>query len=350
VIDMPTTLESRTELEYVSQDLLDFDPSNPRFGGLMDNRSQNEIQKELLGEPYYASELIDSLVENGFIDYEPLVVKRKGKRYTVVEGNRRLAAIREIRADPERYKGLKSDLKEIPALVFPDKPDEHQQNEMRVYLGVRHLLGFREWPPVSKAQFLERESKAAGGLDRVIKETRITKTQARRFLVPYRLLQSAGVSIPKGEDFWVLGEALGRTGIKKSLQLSVDPQTLQISSYDKRNLGFLLDCLYGPKGKGGERSSTEKVVHDTRDLSRLAKVLGSDKATAALRAGKPLEEAEIYVDTREESVERLSKVTKQLGVLLKKLRPGSKDAEGSHLVQAYKEFDTAVKAFISRVP
>jgi ParB-like chromosome segregation protein Spo0J len=89
--------------------------------------------------------LVDSLVENGFIDYEPLVVKHHNGRFLVIEGNRRLAAIREIRANPQRYTGRKSDLEKIPVLVFPDKPDEQQKNEMRVYLGVRHLLGFREW-------------------------------------------------------------------------------------------------------------------------------------------------------------------------------------------------------------
>lgn len=314
----------------------------------MDGCKPEEIQKALFESPYYASELVDSLLKNGFIDYEPLVVKRKGQRFTVVEGNRRLAAIREILAHPELYVGKTEDLKRIPVLVFPDKPDEQQQNEMRVYLGVRHLLGFREWPPLSKALFLEHESKEPGGLDRVFKETQLKKTDARRFLVPYRLLQHAGVDLHRA-DFWMLGEALGRTGIKKFLQLEVDSKTLQILSYNKKSLGLLLDDLYGPKQKDGSRDTSKRIVDDTRDLSRLGRVLDSEKATAVLRAGRTLEEAEIYVDSREESIARLSKVTKALGVLLtKKLLPGRKGTESLRLLQAYKEFDGAVKAFISK--
>ncbi len=346
---MAKIVGTKAGLQYVSPDLLDFDPGNPRFAGLLTGRTQDEIQKEIFGEPYYASALVDSLVENGFIDYEPLVVKRNGDRYTVVEGNRRLAAIKEIRAHLENYKGRKSDLERIPVLVFPERPDEQQQNEMRVYLGVRHLLGFREWPPFSKAQFLENESKTEGGLDRVLKETRMTKQQARRFLVPYRLLNEAGENLPKGEDFWVLGEALQRAGVKKYLQLEVDPKTLAIQGYDKKNLSLLLSDLYGPKQKGGGgRITAAKVVNDTRDLSRLSKVLGSEKATSALRAGWPLDEAEIYVDTREQSIARLSKVTKELGVLLKKLLPGSKGKESMRLLQSYKQFDASVKVFVSK--
>jgi hypothetical protein len=196
--------------------------------------------------------------------------------------------------------------------------------------------------------FLERQSKVAGGLDRVINETQLTKTQARRFLVPYRLLRDAQEDLPKGEDFWVLGEALSRSGVKKYLQLEVDSKTLSIIRYDKKNLVLLLNYLYGPL-KGGERETRTKVVHDTRDLSRLGKVLGSEKATAALRAGRTLEEAEIYVDTRQESIVRLSRVSKALGVLIKKIVTGNKDAEGAKLLQSYKQFDAAVREFIAKV-
>lgn len=340
--------KSKAGLQYVSPDLLDFDPSNPRFAGLLAGRTQEEIQKEIFDEPYYASALVDSLLENGFIDYEPLVVKRNRNRYVVVEGNRRLAAIKEIRSHLEQYEGRKSDLERIPVLVFPEKPDAQQQNEMRVYLGVRHLLGFREWPPLSKAQFLENESKAPGGLDRILKETRMTKQAARRFLVPYRLLKAARVSLPQGEDFWVLGEALQRAGIKKYIQLDVDPKTLRIQDYDKKNLTLLLADLYGPKS-GNERDTAAKVVYDTRDLSRLSKVLGSEKASSALRAGRGLEEAEIYVDTREESLTRLAKVMKELEVLLKKVLP-LRSRERLRLLDLYKTFDDAVNAFIKRSP
>lgn len=340
--------QAEPKLEYVSADLLDFDPENPRFAGQMTGRSQDEIQKLIFREPHYASELVDSLVENGFIDYEPLVVRRRGGRFVVVEGNRRLAAIKEIREHTDKYAGRKSDLDSIPVLVFPDKPDEQHQNEMRVYLGVRHLLGFREWPPISKAQFLERESQAPGGLDRVLKETRLSKSQARRFLLPYRLLQRAHIQLPKGEDFWVIGEALQRSGIKKFLELDVDPKTLEIKSYNKKNLSLLLGDLYGAK-KGTQRDASAKVVYDTRDLSRLARVLESEKATSVLHGGKSIEQAEIYVDTREQSLTRLSKVTKDLGVLLKKLVPSARHPEDAQLMRVYKDFDAAVKAFINRM-
>jgi hypothetical protein len=338
------------KLHYLSPDQLDFDPNNPRFGGLATGKSPEELQAYLFGEPYYASELVDSLLENGYIDYEPLVVRRNGQRYTVVEGNRRLAAVREIRANPDKYSGRKSDLERIPVLVFPDTPDEQQQNEMRVYLGVRHLLGFREWPPLSKAQFLDQESRAVGDLDRVIKEVRLTKTNVRRFLVPLRLLKHAKLELPSdGEDFWRMGEALNRAGIKKFLQLEVDPKSLEIVSYEKKNLRLLLDYLYGPLKPGTKkRDGGARVVHDTRELSRLSRVLESDDAAATLRNGASLDEAEILVDSREESIKRLAKVTAEIRSILKKLRASSRHSDTEGLITAFGSFEAAAKKFVSK--
>lgn len=344
---MPKKTESKTQLLYRAVDLLDFDPTNPRFGGLMEKKSQEHIQQELMKEPYYAIELIDSLLKNGFIDYEPLVVKQNGDRYTVIEGNRRLAAIREILEHQERYDGRINDLKEIPLLVFPMKPDEQQQSEMRIYLGVRHLIGFREWPSLSKAQFLDRLSKEAGGLDVVMKELRLTKTQARRFLVPYRLLKKGGIAIPRGEDFWMLGEALSRSGIKGFLQLEVD-NSLNVLDYNRKRLDQLLGYIYGPKKADGTRDAGARVVSDTRELSRLAKVLDSEKAAPVLSGGKSLEEAEIYVDTREESLKRLDKMRKDIGILVKKMTAGSKNPETQRLLESQKAFDANTKAFIRK--
>src|SRR6476661_263016 len=87
----PTLLGA--ELKFVEPSKLEFDPDNPRFGGRAGSKSQPEIQKLLFGSPYYASELVDSLVENGFISYEPLVVRKNGSKFVVIEGNRRLAAV-----------------------------------------------------------------------------------------------------------------------------------------------------------------------------------------------------------------------------------------------------------------
>jgi hypothetical protein len=349
---MPDKAKTGTEpkLEYVSPDKLLFDPENPRFAGSLAGKNQQQIQEAIFQEPHYASELVDSFLENGFIDYEPLVVRREGDKFIVVEGNRRLSAVKHILANVEQYADRDariSDLQEIPVLVFPEGADDQQNNEMRVYLGVRHLLGVRDWPPRSKAKYLDNESKRPGGLDLVIKETRLTKQQVRRFLVPYRLLLEAKLDLPQDEDFWMIGEALGRTGVKQFLQLDVDSDTLAIHGFDKRNLQLLLDDLYGPKKHGGrQRDAGARKVHDTRELSTYASVLSSDKALALLRKGKTLADAAIYVETKGDSAKRLLSLLKQLPLLVDRVFAKNKPAEAERLRTECKALESTVKNYL----
>lgn len=317
------------------------------LGGGAANKSQEAIQKLIYGPPYYASELVDSLLENGFIDYEPLVVRKKSSKYIVIEGNRRLAAVKEIRANLNKYTSRKSDLTKIPVLVFPNSDSQQKQSAIRVYLGVRHLLGIREWPPLAKALFLDRESRSGGGLDKVLKEVRLTKTQARRFLVPFRLLRKANVPLPQGEDFWVLAEALNRSGVKNYLQLDVDAKTLKVVAYNKDNLVTILDDLYGPRSQNtGNRDTKKRKITDTRELSLYANILASEKARTALRTGKDLDEAAIYLGTDEQSVARLFKMLKALKLLIQKLTsPAKHDNETNALHQALRDLEAAIKAF-----
>jgi hypothetical protein len=334
--------EIEATLRYEEPEKLEFDPDNPRFGGTASGKSQPEIQKLIFGPPYYASELVDSLVENGFIDYEPLVVRQAGTKYIVIEGNRRLAAVNEIRAHRDRYPNRKSDLDRIPVLVFPSSQDEQKETGIRIYLGVRHLLGIREWPPIAKAMFLDRQSKSVGGLDEVLREVRLTKTQARRFLIPYRLLKKAAVPLPPGEDFWVLAEALNRTGVKDFLQLDVDARTLQILSFNKQHLSIVLDHLYGPRTSttSYHRDAKKRKVHDTRELSMYSNILASEKARNALSSGRDLEEAALYLGTDEQSLAKLMKMLHALRLLVSKITsPAKRDPHVAALRDAFAKFE-----------
>jgi len=145
----------------VAVDLLDFDATNPRFGGCTETLSQGQLQQLLEEVPHYARELVPSLVENGFIAYEPLVVKQEGDRYVVIEGNRRLAAVRYILNHPAGFSDeVRNKFDRIPALVFPSRGTESTQDDaIRLYLGVHHLFGFRAWPLRAKLGFWTKTSR-----------------------------------------------------------------------------------------------------------------------------------------------------------------------------------------------
>ena len=80
----------------VPVDRLVLDYRNPRLIHLEETAADEDIIAQL----YRAEdlgELLQSIASNGYLDIEPLIVLAEGDRLVVLEGNRRLAAIRLLR-------------------------------------------------------------------------------------------------------------------------------------------------------------------------------------------------------------------------------------------------------------
>ena len=77
----------------VPAESLALDRRNPRLIPAGDEPSEVDIIAQLYRSEDL-SELLQSIAANGYMDIEPLVVLRGNEGLTVLEGNRRLAAIR----------------------------------------------------------------------------------------------------------------------------------------------------------------------------------------------------------------------------------------------------------------
>jgi hypothetical protein len=345
-------VQQRAEFGYLDPSKLRFDPNNPRFGGILSSKTQDQIEELLIAKPYYASELIDSFLENGFIDYEPLIVRKDNSHFVVLEGNRRLAAVRYILRNRNQYETADNrtkieSLTRIPVLKFTHGADNEAVE--RIYLGLRHLLGYREWPPLSKAKFLNQEIKAVGDVDRVVREIGITKSDIQRYLIPYRVLLKTNSAIPEGKDFWLLGEALSRSGIKKYVQLEVDRKTIDVKAVHTRKTAHLLDFLYGKYNRSKKtRDPSTAKISDTRQLSSLAKTLNSEEASSVLEKGSDLQLALVFVETKEENLRRLKRLLDEISALLKEaFKPTSHRPEERNVIKAFKNFEENVKTYLA---
>jgi hypothetical protein len=340
--------EGRPQFTYVSPDHLRFDPTNPRFGSAGGGKGQDEIQKFLEEPPHYALQIVDSFLANGFIDYEPLVVRRDGDHFIVVEGNRRLAAVRHILKNRAEYvqKSTKiDDLLEIPVLVFPEATGP-QEEEQRVYLGVKHLFGFRDWPAESKARFLDSHIRSKEDLARTMRELNIKKAEISRYVVPYRLRKAAGKLWEpyRTQEFWVLGEGLNRSGVKEYVELKVDNDSLQVREFNRDKLKAVLQFIYGTP-EGGRL--VNKKVPETRELSTLSKVLAVKRAAAVLEKGGSLDEAKLFIETPQESLNSLKRLVNELKLLLKGvLARNRRQQESKTLLKRFAAFEESVREFI----
>ena len=138
-----------------------FDRSNPRY--TPDKRPGNDSDLaviEYLDRTADLAELVESIAASGYIDIEPLIVTPRGDDLVVLEGNRRLAALKLLLV-PElaRSAGIG-----VPDLA-PDTIASLQsvsvfkvQNERsaRELIGFKHINGPQTWDSYAKARYAAR--------------------------------------------------------------------------------------------------------------------------------------------------------------------------------------------------
>lgn len=228
-----------TKIEYAHVDELNLDPSNPRLGRRV--AAANLTQSEVLDimKDWSPEELATSFLESGFWPQEALIAVREElyghEGLVVVEGNRRLAAIkllklavdgsptsakwRDIAASGE----LSADFfAEIPYILVDDR------SKVSAYLGYRHVTGIKEWKPAEKAEYIAKLIEDEGLTYDEVRRKIGSKTPAvKQHYIAYRLLlqmdeQDAINTELVEEKFSVLYLSLRTAGVKKYLELNLD--------------------------------------------------------------------------------------------------------------------------------
>lgn len=117
-----STRKDLADAQPVAVGDLYLDPKNPRLvGGDYSVSDQAEIVRKLW-EEFNVGEIVDSiLASNSFWKHEPLIAARENGKLIVVEGNRRLAAVK-ILLDPEPLiKSQNPDLRILNEVLLSDR-------------------------------------------------------------------------------------------------------------------------------------------------------------------------------------------------------------------------------------
>ncbi|ORU92551.1 MAG: hypothetical protein A6F71_08745, partial [Cycloclasticus sp. symbiont of Poecilosclerida sp. M] len=176
----PMTTGQHEKRSINATDLL-FDIKNPRLVGEHLSEQADDIQIITnLAEGADIAELVISIEENTFVDFEPIVViKELGNKFRVLEGNRRLAAIKLLQDEklarqvvqvlkhsiqrPVRQAVLDS-IKEIPAIIVTKEADAQS------YIGFKHINGPHKWTSFAKAKFVTTWFKNGAGIDEIARK------------------------------------------------------------------------------------------------------------------------------------------------------------------------------------
>jgi len=157
-------------------DTVHLDPNNPRFwtqqtGRVSDRRTPEagvqEAAYQTLLDHHRVVDLQNSILHNGFLPLDRIVVrplKGLSGQYVVIEGNRRLAALRLLRKQIKEGTAVTRDVSDTAIKkiyrqtsklqVLTYKGSEQAADISWILQGIRHIGGIRNWEPAQRAKLV----------------------------------------------------------------------------------------------------------------------------------------------------------------------------------------------------
>jgi hypothetical protein len=277
---------------------LDFDADNFRLPPEMQGAPQNDLFVYFI-KNYDPEELAWSMAENGYWEEEPLLTidtaKGTGHR-TVIEGNRRLAALKLL-TEPEARQltgrvefwneladlAADQDLASVPTRNYLDR------SGLIEYLGFRHVSGLMSWSADAKARFIysliEEYGYDFGRAAKVIGSRRDT---IRRNFVAWAAIEQArkaGIDTePAALHFGVYYRALQNPRARDFLNLEgwidgSEKNHAPLLADGSERLGEFLGYVFG----------TTRVIKESRELDKLALALDDESSLSILRTERDLD-------------------------------------------------------------
>ena len=310
--------QTRGRRQRVSLASLYLDPNNYRFADhgdyshvahedIFKDDVQRRTMKLVLGENQgNIDDLVKSIKENGWLDLDAILVqKRDDRRFLVVEGNRRVATLKHLRA---RHDEGAIDLGSLDPAIFTQLPvtlyDTADGRRHLVMMGLHHISGKKRWPAVNRALAMKRLlEEFDGDSDAVCRALGVTKQDFNRSIRTLALVSAYRESDYgdqfQSDQYTLFREVLGKPPIRRWLDW--DNTTKEAAHQD--NLDRLFNWM---SSVGGDESDEEEGVQVGADagpvittighVRELAKLIEDPKALERLDDTRSLQEATLSSD------------------------------------------------------
>lgn len=287
----------------LSLDQLLLDDENPRLPERIGRLDQDGLLK-YIERTYNPLVVAKSIVLHNYFPSEPLIVVKKGEKFVVVEGNRRLTALKLLadhskrrllgkRAGPWNELAQEATLPDdVPVIIAPSRAS------VAPIVGYRHISGIQEWDPLPKARYItkmidDEEQPFSDVAELVGEEESEVRTLYRNYGVLIQAAKDYQIQTEEAEEhFSILTAALNRSAIRSYIGAPTPKQVSRsywpVSDDKADELRDLLSWLFGD-------GSRTKVIAESRSLGKLASVLGSKEATKVLIKTRDLETASEHV-------------------------------------------------------
>ncbi len=286
---------SASQIEVLSPLNILLDPENPRLSPDEQGGTQPQLLAILL-KRFKLVELGRSIASSGFIPFDPLVGLQDGKKVTVLEGNRRVAALQLLldpKLAPEKEQATwrdlaesvgtkKNSLEKVAIHTYSNRDDV----DLSAYIGFRHVTSVLKWPALEKAAYIARLIENQGwSYQKIAERIGSYSKHIERHYVAYRLVRQAEDSEVAGYEsiqnsFGVLLRALQAGGVSEFLGVIYpgDPQQSKkpVSPVKMEEFENFVRWTFGT-------DVDEPVLHDSRQLTKWAKILQSPAAYRYLK-------------------------------------------------------------------
>lgn len=296
-------------IEFKDVNDLYLDPSNPRLPESVERDQSSMI--DYIARSTSIEELMEAIGANGFFPGEPLiVVPNEDGGFCVVEGNRRLTAVKLLnnhnllKKSGERLRSIVENAKEVPSKL--PVVVRKTRAEVLPYLGFRHITGVKAWEPLAKARYIEQlfaltkaEENPRDRYQAIAREIGSRRDYIRRSLdalAVYKAIEENDFYeiedlTEQSLKFAVLSTSLADERIGKFVGIlrensdgdivSTDP-IIDPSNLRKDEVRELTQWLFRKDEKGKTR------VGESRNLRLLSAVVDNQKALSAFRHGASL--------------------------------------------------------------
>ena len=335
----------RSEEPIAVQDLR-LDSSNPRLPEHL-LADQPQLLKHLHATAAL-EELAKSFVDNGFFPHEPLIVSQRDAdgKHDVLEGNRRFAALTillrlpaaeacgaEFTLDPPPTQEQLARLRTVPCVVV------EQREDVRGFIGFRHIGGIKAWGAEAKARYLLTEvrrvhdenpqdnafaavARAVGSNAQGVRNPYI----AMRILIHGREQFGIDITAIQRSRFGVWNRAMNAPALRSYIGFGSASTFDEIEAALKRlQEGPLREVLGDMTPAAG---SSRAVLGDSRDVTIYAQVLQHKRAHEVLRQYNDLGLARQVVE-QASVAERIRQAVRSIDILIQEIsRQGApQDAE-----------------------
>ncbi len=289
-------------LKKVSPSDLRLDATNPRLAGLRLGVDDQDKILAVLWKERAVNEVVDSIAANGYWQHEVLFAAREAGKLVVIEGNRRLAAVKLLcSADLCKKIGATG----VPVLTTAEQKAkgldelpiyECPREQIWDFIGFKHVNGPQDWDSIAKAQYVARvHNEFKIPLPEIASKIGDRHDTVKRLYRGLMVLdQAEKEGVFARDDGWAkrfafshLWTGLGYAGIQRFLGLSTDKGFSRnpVPKAHVQQLGELCAWLYGSK----KQKKRPVVQSQNPDLRYLDEVLQSSKGVAALRLDMPLD-------------------------------------------------------------